>query len=386
MIDYADLSDFEMNTLRAMIFPFWTFYKKNFQRMMPGLAGLGEDAAGAAAANKRAVLAQVQGAGLTTAIALFNHWMDPEMEDDLPPHVRDQVHFNVRYGAKGEKGLTLIFPDPYTIAMTTIGLGGLPQRTLQALEGRTDLGKEAAKGARQAYQSIAGLVSPAINVAQANLVTGRDIRTGKAITHPDAPASENLQRRLSHALGAATPLGGVGRVLNDPEIDSVDLGTTGRDMATRFLTGGLLRATDLAEEKDSRAYEASGQAKAEKRADDYQKRLDSATPLIQEFQALSRKDALAKAKAMVWAPSKDGNTIIVDTSRAAIIGEAFERLAAINSKWKPILSHYRKWQDDNYGRMRLPVGDPPRPDKLAPYRQKAADRLRPDTDRQQPQR
>ncbi|HYE78913.1 MAG TPA: hypothetical protein VEI97_13085, partial [bacterium] len=119
MIDYSDLSPTEETYFRGFLFPFYAFYKHNFARHIPGIA---PDA-------MRAATATVQGLGVVALATAFNEWMNPEIERGLKPWEKNQLHFNVPIGVNPNGGvdyLILMVADPLTLAMSTVGMGGLP--------------------------------------------------------------------------------------------------------------------------------------------------------------------------------------------------------------------------------------------------------------------
>ena len=174
-VDYGAVAPMFKDEVRGWMFPFATFYLKNFSNYKHR--------------TRHHLVETVTKAGVPLgALMLWNYTMFPEVEDDLPEWWLYMPHLNTGYKTEDGKDIVIAFSTPVEMAAAMIGLDRLPERIRQVSKGNITY-KEAAEG--QLTDTLLGfprtmidLVNPFAKAMQ-GVASNKDPWSGRQIV-PDA--------------------------------------------------------------------------------------------------------------------------------------------------------------------------------------------------------
>jgi len=284
MIDYSDLSPTEEKWFRGLFIPFYTFYARNLQSLIPGLVTGPDDsfATGAKVAGR----AWTRMVGPMMATTLYNNTITPGAEDRLTDNERNQLHINLPWGAGNNDYLYVGFMDPITSAMRMTGTEGLPNRALRVVQDKTTPGREWEASKQQFRESNVGMLTPLVTIP-GSLLTGSDWRTGRNIRQPNQSAARNAQTTASYIAQNTPGAFVVGRAATEGE----GLTDTVANVAKRFMLGGLVRGKNAEKMQLAGAARAEALGRQQMAQDTAAQKYESAKPLVTKLLQLESKEA-----------------------------------------------------------------------------------------------
>jgi hypothetical protein len=182
-VDYGAVSPMFKHNIRGWMFPFATFYLKNFSNYKER--------------TRHHLVETATKAGVPFgALMLWNYTMFPEVEDDLSEWWKYLPHLNTGYKTDDGKDIIIAFSTPVEMAAAMIGLDKLPDRLRQIEQGKITY-EEAAKG--QLWDTALGfprtmidLINPFAKALQ-GVASNKDPWSGRQIV-PDALWGDRAER------------------------------------------------------------------------------------------------------------------------------------------------------------------------------------------------
>lgn len=328
MIDYTALTPHETNYLKGVLFPFYTFYRSNIARYVPGLSDIPP---------KDAAMAIGRGLGVMGAATAWNELVAPTYEDNLPDWKRNGFHLFLPWGPRDGDYVLLTLQDPLNLALGQVGLAGLPQRLVGVIKGRHDLQDELREAGGQVRSGMLSPLTPLIQEPLSQLM-GEDLRTGKDFTPPEASTAEKVTARVRHAASTLSPMSQMFRA--QTEVGEVMSPKVIAQLAKQVAVGGLVQAGNVKDDFSARAYEAVGKARAQEAQDTHQVKVERASKL-EAVLAGKPPQEVRDTFAALWSQAEGTLNGTEFQKWQAVAIEALRRRAENDRRLLPLLRAYQ---------------------------------------------